>query len=159
MPRQARKTEVQRIGAARPEPVIAVLGGRTTRMQRIIGCMRVAALAAITPLLEKNAIKNAAVDVPVVFSMSRVVVLAFAVGMMRQLWKVGLTSWPEATLAMTVVLALPMLGALERANPEQTLDVLKTIVGRYGVGDQRTGLSLFPHEAQEPSKFDNHWSD
>ena len=120
---------------------------------------RALALAAITPLLEKNAIKTLAVDVPLVFSMSRIVVLAFATGMVRQLWKAGIASWPEATLAMTIVLALPMLGALERAKPEQTLDVLKSLVGRFGIGDQRRAASLFTRESQDPSRHDNHWSD
>jgi hypothetical protein len=120
---------------------------------------RLVALAAITPLLEKNAIKTLVVGVPLVFSMSRIVVLAFAAGMVRQLWKVGIVSWPEATLAMTIVLALPMLGALERATPEQTFDVLKTLVGRFGVGEQRAALRLFRNDSQDPSPYDNHWSD
>ena len=41
-------------------------------------------MALITPLLEKNVLKTASLDVPIVFSMSRVVVLAFAVAMLRQ---------------------------------------------------------------------------
>jgi len=57
------------------------------------------------------------------------------------------------------VLALPMLGALERAKPEQTLDVLKSLVGRFGIGEQRRALSLFTREAEEPFRYDNHWSD
>ena len=121
--------------------------------------LRAVALAAVTPLLEKNATKTFAVDVPLVFSMSRIVVLAFATGMVRQLWKVGIVSWPEATLAMTIVLALPMLGALERAAPEQAFDVLKSVIGRFGVGDQRSAITLFPLDGQEPSRHDNHWSD
>ena len=130
-----------------------------TASARAAELSRVVAVAAITPLLEKNAIKTLAVGVPVVFSMSRIVVLAFAAGMVRQLWKVGISSWPEATLAMTIVLALPMLGALERAAPEQTFDVLKTLIGRFGVGEQRAALSLFRSDLREPSRYDNHWSD
>jgi len=130
-----------------------------TASARAAELSRVVAVAAITPLLEKNAIKTLAVGVPLVFSMSRIVVLAFAAGMVRQLWKVGISSWPEATLAMTIVLALPMLGALERAAPEQTFDVLKTLIGRFGVGEQRAALSLFRSDLREPSRYDNHWSD
>lgn len=130
-----------------------------TATARAAELSRVVAVAAITPLLEKNAIKTLAVGVPLVFSMSRIVVLAFAAGMVRQLWKVGISSWPEATLAMTIVLALPMLGALERAAPEQTFDVLKTLIGRFGVGEQRAALSLFRSDLREPSRYDNHWSD
>ncbi|HET9684447.1 MAG TPA: hypothetical protein VFP15_10110 [Gemmatimonadaceae bacterium] len=130
-----------------------------TASARAAELSRVVAVAAITPLLEKNAIKTLAVGVPLVFSMSRIVVLAFAAGMVRQLWKVGISSWPEATLAMTIVLALPMLGALERAAPEQTFDVLKTLIGRFGVGEQRAALSLFRSDLRDPSRYDNHWSD
>lgn len=130
-----------------------------TTTARAAELSRVVAVAAITPLLEKNAIKTLAVGVPLVFSMSRIVVLAFAAGMVRQLWKVGISSWPEATLAMTIVLALPMLGALERAAPEQTFDVLKTLIGRFGVGEQRAALSLFRSDLRDPSRYDNHWSD
>ena len=61
--------------------------------------------AALTPLLEKNVVKTIGLDVPVVFSMSRVIVLAFAVGMLRQLWRAGVAGWPEATLAIAIVLA------------------------------------------------------
>lgn len=130
-----------------------------TATARAAELSRVVAVAAITPLLEKNAIKTLAVGVPLVFSMSRIVVLAFAAGMVRQLWKIGISSWPEATLAMTIVLALPMLGALERAAPEQTFDVIKTLIGRFGVGEQRAALSLFRNDLRDPSRYDNHWSD
>ncbi|MES2177986.1 MAG: hypothetical protein V4550_08960 [Gemmatimonadota bacterium] len=142
------------------EPFLTLLGGdRKPEEHWTLSGLRAVAMAAISPLLEKNAIKTLAVDVPLVFSMSRIVVLAFAIGMVRQLWKAGITSWPEATLAMTIVLALPMLGALERAKPEQTLDVLKSLIGRFGIGEQRRALSLFTRESQDPSRYDNHWSD
>ena len=47
--------------------------------------LRIVALAAITPLLEKNVAKRVAVEAPVVFSMSRLIVLAFAAGILRQI--------------------------------------------------------------------------
>jgi hypothetical protein len=84
----------------------------------------------LTPLLEKNVIKTCTLDVPVVFSMSRVIVLAFAVGMLKQIWHSGVAGWPDATLAIAIVLALPILGALERANAEQVVDLTKTLVER-----------------------------
>ena len=155
-----RANDVRRTARAPAEPVLTVLGGdRITKEHWALSALRAVTLAAITPLLEKNAIKTVAVDVPLVFSMSRIVVLAFATGMVRQLWKAGIASWPEATLAMTIVLALPMLGALERAKPEQTLEVLKSLVGRFGIGEQRRALNLFTRESQDPSRYDNHWSD
>jgi hypothetical protein len=136
-----------------------VTEARTPATDRLLDGIRRVALAAFTPLLEKNANKTCAVDVPLVFSMSRIVVLAFATGMVRQLWKAGLTSWPEATLAMTVVLALPLLGALERSAPEKTLDVVKSLIGRFGIGEQRVAQNLFAKQSQEPSMYDNHWSE
>src|SRR5665647_1260653 len=112
-----RANEVRRTGRAPAEPVLTVLGNdRKSEEHRALSGLRAVTLAAITPLLEKNAIKTVAVDVPLVFSMSRIVVLAFATGMVRQLWKAGIASWPEATVTMTIVLALPMLGALERTQ-------------------------------------------
>ena len=152
--------DTRRSARAPADPVLTVVDGNPRAKEHDALSYAVAvAIAVVTPLLEKNAIKTLAVEVPLVFSMSRIVVLAFAIAMVRQLWKVGLASWPEATLAMTIVLALPMLGALERAKPEQTLEVLKSLVGRFGVGEQRRAMSLFTRESREPSRYDNHWSD
>ena len=111
-------------------------------------------LAALTPLLEKNVIKNLAVEVPVVFSMSRLIVLAFAVGMLHQLWQAGVAGWPDATLAIAIVLALPVLSAMERVAPERVTDLAQALIGRFGVGDPRRGGSAYA--SQEPSKFDDH---
>jgi hypothetical protein len=117
-------------------------------------------LAALSPLLEKNALKTFALRLPVVFSMSRLIVLAFAVAELRLLWRGAVGGWPEATLAITIVLALPILGALQRVEPAQVLDVARALLGRFGVGDvtrsprsPRSPLSL------EPSKFDDHRAD
>ncbi|MDB4914706.1 MAG: hypothetical protein JWM95_2350 [Gemmatimonadetes bacterium] len=152
-----RKTTALRVIERAPEDSFRY--GGSGAGQGALGALRAVAIAAVTPLLEKNAVKTLAVDVPLVFSMSRIVVVAFAIGMVRQLWKAGITSWPEVTLAMTIVLALPMLGALERAKPEQTLELVKSLIGRFGIGDQRSALSLFRNEPQDPSRYDNHWSD
>jgi hypothetical protein len=113
-------------------------------------------LAIATPLLEKNAFKTAAsrsFDVPMVFSMARLIVLAFAVAMLRQVWNAGIAGWPEATLSIAIVLALPILGALERARPDETLAFAKALVERFGEGATRQIGGLF---ALEPSKFDDH---
>ena len=158
--RAAKATAVRRIEHAPQAPFLRALGDDSALPRhQVLVALRAVALAAITPLLEKNAIKSCAVDVPLVFSMSRIVVLAFATGMVRQLWKAGIASWPEATLAMTIVLALPMLGAMERSAPEKTLELVKSLFGRFGVGEQRRAVSLFTAESQEPSRHDNHWSD
>jgi hypothetical protein len=110
--------------------------------------VRIIALVALSPLLEKNLLKTLSLDAPFVFSMSRVVVLAFAIGMLRQAWHSGIAGWPEATLSIAIVLALPILGALERVEPRQVVELAAALVGRFGVGATR-----------EPSKYDDHRSD
>ena len=117
---------------------------------------RKSAFAALTPLLEKNVIKTLSLDIPVVFSMSRVIVLAFAVAMLRQIWHAGIAGWPDATVAIAIVLALPILGALERVKPEDVVELAKTLVDRFGVGGVRTMGSVY---SGEPSKYDDHRHD
>jgi hypothetical protein len=105
-------------------------------------------MALITPLLEKNPAKALATPSSAfVFSMSRLIVLAFATAMLRQLWHTGVGGWPDATLAIAIVLALPLLGALDRATPEQVLALGNALIGRFGIGEARLC---------EPSRFDNH---
>jgi hypothetical protein len=114
-------------------------------------------LALVTPLLEKNIVKTLGLDAPFVVSMSRVIVLAFAVGELRQMWRAGIAGWPEATLAIAIVLALPLLGAIERARPADVMELAKTLVSRFGVGGVRPMASVYA--AREPSKFDDHRED
>ena len=109
-------------------------------------------LAIITPLLEKNPAKALATPGAFVFSMSRLIVLAFAAAMLRQVWNTGVSGWPDATLAIAIVLALPLLGALDRASPEQVLALGGALVGRFGIGEAR----LAGWGDGEPSRFDNH---
>jgi hypothetical protein len=94
--------------------------------------LRIVALAALTPLLEKNVLKTVALDTPVVFSMSRVIVLAFAVGMLKHIWHAGVAGWPDAMLAIAVVLALPILGALERLDSQQVVDFAASLARHLG---------------------------
>lgn len=120
--------------------------------------VRSVAFALLTPLLEKNAVKTLTVEAPVVFSMSRVIVLAFAVSEVRQMWRAGVAGWPEATLAIAIVLALPLLGALERVRAADFVELAKTLVARFGVGGVRPLASVFD-SSREPSKFDDHRND
>ena len=104
--------------------------------------MRVVLLAIATPLLEKNAAKTLtarALDVPLVFSMARVIVLAFAIAIIHQVWNVGIAGWPEATLSIAIVLAVPLLGALERAKPADAIALAKALAGRFGIGSTKGG--------------------
>ena len=112
--------------------------------------LRTMFFAALTPLLEKNVVKTIGIDVPFVFSMGRVIILAFGLGMLRYLWKADAIGWPEATLSMAIVLALPVFSALDRVTPERVVDLASTLFTRFGIGN---GAS------REPSKFDDHRSD
>jgi len=94
---------------------------------RYASALRTIALAALTPLLEKNVTKTFSLDIPVVFSMRRVILLAFACAMLRQIWRAGIAGWPEATLSIAVVLALPVLGALDKVNPTAVLELAKAV--------------------------------
>jgi hypothetical protein len=118
-------------------------------------------IASLTPLLEKNVLKTKGLNVPFCFSMSRLIVLAFAAGVLRQIWSAGIAGWPDATLAIAIVLAIPVLGALERANSAQVLDLFKTLLERVGEGDVRRVASVYAEglASREPSKFDDHRDD
>ena len=122
----------------------------------MLSVLRCGVLPLVTPLLEKNPAKTLGLGVPVplVFSMSRGIVLAFAIGVLHQLWHAGVRGWPDATLAIAIVLALPVLGALDRAKPHEVLTLANVLLGRFGVGAIGALSQIL-----EPSKFDDHRSD
>ena len=126
---------------------------------RVLSILRAFSLALLTPLLEKSALKIFAVDVALVFSMSRIIVLGFAWALLHQIWRAGVAGWPEATLAIAIVLALPMLGALERVPPEQVLAYTRLLFDRLGNGAVRKVTSAYAGPSPEPSKFDDHRDD
>lgn len=116
-------------------------------------------VALTTPLLEKNPAKSVGLarwKTPYVFSMSRLIVLSFAGVMLRQAWMAGILGWPEATLSIAIVLALPILGAIERVLPSETIGLAKALVQRFGIGNIRQIKDAF---TSEPSKFDDHRND
>jgi hypothetical protein len=120
---------------------------------------RTIVLALVTPLFEKNPVKVATFSrcyVPLVLSMARVIVLLFAVFMLAQVKRHGIVGWPEATLCIAIVLALPLLNALERVNPHETISVAKSLFGRFGIGAARGFASGYE---REPSKLDDHRAD
>ncbi len=129
----------------------------SVNLARLIRAARQAAAVVFTPLLEKNVVKTLALDAPVVFSMSRVIVLAFAAAMLRQVWRAGVAGWPDATLSIAIVLAMPVLGAMERVGPAQVVELAKTLLSRFGIGGVRRAGSVYA--AEEPSKYDDHRAD
>ena len=126
----------------------------------LLAAVSVLALAIATPLLEKNASKTMTanhLDVPIVFSMARVIVLAFAIAMLHQAWRAGIAGWPEATLSIAIVLAMPIMSTIEHARPADVIALAKTLVGRFGIGQTREGVTeMF---SREPSKLDDHRAD
>ena len=138
----------------------------TRTRQQLVRCgrrswrvVRALVLAVATPLLEKNPRKsrgNRRVDVPLVLSMARLVVLMFAVALTGQITRAGVAGWPEATLAMTIVLAVPLVNALERMTAGEAVGLAKAVVARFGEGATRTMGSVYP---LEPSKWDDHRED
>ena len=117
---------------------------------KILLMLRTLFLAALSPLLEKNVVKTIGIDVPFVFSMGRIIILAFGVGMLRYLWLADTIGWPEATLSMAIVLALPVFSALDRVAPERVVGLASSLFSRFGIGNGAE---------RGPSKFDDHRSD
>ena len=87
---------------------------------------------------------------------SRVIVLAFSAAMIRQIWSGGVAGWPDAALSIAVVLAIPILSALERVKPMDVLDVAKAMLGRWGIGESRPSSSVYD---SRPSRWDDHSAD
>lgn len=107
--------------------------------------MKSVATTVLTPVLEKNAIKTLGVNSPLVVSMSRLIVLAFAAVTLREFWHNGINGWADAGLGIATVLALPVMSTLERASPDEVLAVTRLLLARFGT--------------PEPSKFDDHRTD
>jgi hypothetical protein len=91
--------------------------------------------------------------VPAVLSMARVIVLLFALRMLDEIGRAGVAGWPEATLCIAIVLALPLLNALDRVSAQETIELAKTLFSRLGRGAVRSIPAVY---GEEPSKFDDH---
>ena len=107
--------------------------------------VRTVASTALTPVLEKSAVKTMAMDSPIVVSMSRLIAVGFAAVMLKHFWHAGIGGWPDATLGIATVLALPVMNAIQRANPDEVVALTRVLVARMGTS--------------APSKFDDHRND
>ena len=114
---------------------------------------RAVLFAVLSPLAEKNPARFAMVDTPFVFSMSRVIVACFSYGMFRQLQYAGIAGWPEATLCIALVYAIPILDALSKVSPQEVLAFGKAIIDRLGIGEVRQVGNLM--DPRLPSKHDD----
>lgn len=113
---------------------------------RVLGALRVAyhwarkfTFVCLSAVLEKNPTKLLAIDAPIVFSMSRLVVLAFTVAMVRRLWLPGPIGWPEITLSAVLAIALPLVDALKALQPADVVAFANQIVQKFGAGDVAAG--------------------
>lgn len=121
--------------------------------------MRSAAVFVISPLAEKNPVKMYASEAHVVLSMSRIAVATFLVVDAIRLAHVTAIGWPEATLAIGIVFALPILRALDKVSPHEVLAFGAGIISRFGVGDVAQppfpGMDQNEHGLDEIDHVDN----
>ena len=102
--------------------------------------------------VEKNVAKRVGFRTPVVMSMARVIVGAFAVAMVRQVWRAGVAGWPEATLSIAIVLAIPISSAFDRVKASDVVRLAGTLLGRFGEGGVRGGGSVYPTAASKADR-------
>ena len=130
-----------------------------TSHRRTIGTWRAIGLAMATMFVEKNPFKRLGLNVPVVVSSMRVTLMLFTAADLHRLWTIPVIGWPDAALAIAIVLAHPLVRALERAKPETTVDLMKALFDRFGVGDVARVAARCARGSREPSKYDDHRHD
>lgn len=113
-------------------------------------------LALLSPFLEKNPVKLLAVDAPIVFSKTSILLALFGAVMLRQIWKAGIAGWPDSLLCIAIVIGFPLCEALGKVSPEAVIELGKVLLGRFGIGDTRTIGSVY---SVEPSMHDDHTRD
>lgn len=93
-------------------------------------------LAAIvlSPIAEKNPVKALSSLAPIVLSMSRITVLVFTIVDASRLATAEMIGWPEVTLAIALVFALPVLAALNKVSASEVVAFGGKILERFGVG-------------------------
>lgn len=89
----------------------------------------------LSPFAEKNPVKALSSVAPIVLSMSRVTVAVFTAVDAYRLATAKSVGWPEATLAIALVFALPVLSALNKVSPQEVVAFGAKIIERFGVGD------------------------
>lgn len=90
---------------------------------------------AISPLAEKNPLRALSSVAPVVLSMSRVTVAVFTGVDAYRLARATTIGWPEVTLAIALVFALPVLSALGKVSAPEVVAFGAKMIERFGVGD------------------------
>jgi len=130
-----------------------------TPRKHAVSRWRTAGLALLTMIVEKNPFKRLGLNVAFVISATRVTIMLFTAVDLHRLWVIPVIGWPDATLAIAIVLAHPLCNALERMKPDATVDVAKELVGRFGVGEVARIDTVAARRRREPSKYDDHRAD
>jgi hypothetical protein len=115
--------------------------------------VRAVTFALLSPWAEKNPARAMSVDAPYVFSMSRAIVTAFAYGMYQQMRTAGIAGWPEATLCIALVYAIPVLNALSKVSAQEVVAFGSNLINRFGIGEVRTVGTLL--HAEPNAKHDD----
>jgi hypothetical protein len=92
----------------------------------------------LSPFAEKNPVRALSSIAPIVLSMSRITVAVFTAVNAYRLAIAPAIGWPEATLAIALVFALPVLAALSKLSPGEVVAFGTKIVERFGVVARRS---------------------
>lgn len=104
-------------------------------VETIIGIVLAILAAVLSPVMEKNPVKLMSAVTPFVFSMSRISVAVFTAVDAYRIAMAQSIGWPEATLALGCMFAIPLLRALDKVSAQEALAFGTEIVKRFGVGD------------------------
>jgi hypothetical protein len=107
------------------------------------------AATVLSPIAEKNPVKALSSIAPVVLSGSRITVGVFTAVDAYRLAHAATIGWPEVTLAIALVFALPVLAGLSKVAPAEAIAFGEKILDRFGVGD----VGKAPPPAFEPHEW------
>ncbi len=124
-------------------------------MHRAYRFCRAILFALLSCVAEKNPSKVMAVDAPFVFSLSRIIVCIFTYGMYRQMVGAGIAGWPESTLCIALVYAIPILNALGKVEAHEVITFGAAIIQRFGEGAVRTVKNVYNPALEPNAKHDD----
>lgn len=123
--------------------------------KRIWPVVRAGLLVLASAIAEKDPKNQLYSDVPIVLSATRIVVyIALFVWASMGLAAAGMPAWPFWTFGSILIMALPILKALNTAaekDPAAVLDFAKSIYSRMGVGD--THGDIYHQEIDHTGEF------
>lgn len=100
----------------------------------------------VSPISEKNPVKVLSSFAPIMLSGSRITVAVFTYVIARRLLETKVAiGWPESTMVLGLIFALPLLAALEKMSPADVVAFGTKIVERFGIGDVAQA-AFVPHQ-------------